>query len=90
MNEPLNDKCKDCPALKYPYLSTFDFHNHKRPKEEWVRTCAKHHYGCGAYGDCMPDICEGPYGRSYRTKYITDFETGIPKIIKKVTFEDKK
>lgn len=67
------DKCKNCPALKYPYVYTVDAHMCKLPKEKWVATCSKNMvFGDmpGMYGRCIPDICEGAYGRRYYFDYI--------------------
>ena len=62
------EKCKDCPALIYPYMFTVDKHNRKLPKELWIPTCRKNMsrgIERGMYGDCCPDICEGDDGRCY-------------------------
>ena len=67
------DKCKNCPALKYPYLYTVDRHMRKLPEEEWVATCSKNMamgIERGMYAHCLPDICEGANGRRYYFDYI--------------------
>lgn len=67
------DKCKNCPALIYPYVYTVDAHMRKLPKEEWVATCSKNMAlgdRSGMYDRCLPEICEGANGRRYYFDYI--------------------
>ncbi len=69
------DKCKNCPALIYPYLYTVDSHMRKLPKEKWVATCSKNMAlgdVRGMYARCLPDICEGANGRRYYFDYINE------------------
>lgn len=69
------EKCKNCPALIYPYRWRVDGHNRLLPKDEWLPTCKMNitrYFGednndlRGIYGTCRPEYCEGPYGRRYR------------------------
>lgn len=69
------DKCKNCPALKYPYVYTVDVHMRKLPKEDWVATCSKNmELGNmrGMYGRCIPEVCEVANGRRYYFNYINE------------------
>lgn len=70
------EKCKNCPALIYPYIYTVDKHNRKLPKEDWEPTCSRNMaLGTmpGIYDICRPEICEGAYGR----RYYLDYENKI-------------
>ena len=69
------DKCKNCLALKYPYIYTVDTHMRKLPKEDWVATCSKNMVlgpERGMYGRCIPEGCEGANGRRYYFDYINE------------------
>jgi len=80
------DKCKNCPALKYPYLYTIDNHNRKLPEEHWTPTCSRNAAPGpmrGMYAACRPEICEGVYGR----KYYVDFENSTEENIKVIYYD---
>ena len=82
------ERCKNCPALIYPYIYTVDKHNHKLPEEEWMPTCSKNMaqgIERGMHDRCCPEICEGPNGRRYYVDYVNSTPENI-----KVIYETRR